>query len=144
MATTFVPSSPVLFAWKPEYSVGIREIDQQHKKLVSLLNDLHAAMKAGQAADALDKILQDLITYTRIHFQAEERLMEAHSFPGAGQHKQEHARLTQQVVDFYNRSRGGNLSVTVQLLSFLKEWLVNHILHTDKNYGPFLNSRGVR
>ena len=144
MATTLTPSSIPVFAWKPQYSVGIREIDLQHQKLVSLLADLHTAMSEGKGAAAVDKIVQDLITYTRIHLESEERLMAANGYPGLAAHKQEHAKLTNQVVEFYNRSHSGNPSVAIELMLFLKEWLVNHILHTDKNYGPFLNAKGVR
>lgn len=144
MATTTTPTSTALFAWKPEYSVGIQEIDQQHKNLVSLIGDLHSAMKQGRGSAILQNILGDLVTYTRVHFDSEEKLMEQHGYPALGAHRQEHAILTGKVEDFAGQVRSGAVSVTPEVLTFLKDWLVNHILHTNKNYSPFLNEKGVR
>jgi len=144
MATTTTPPPSALFDWKPEFSVGVQEIDQQHKKLVSLIGELHSAMKSGRGATVLNKILGDLVTYTRVHFDSEEKLMAMHGYPDLQAHKQEHADLTNKVEDFLGKVHSGAVSVTPEVLTFLKEWLVHHILHTDKNYGPFLNAKGVR
>ena len=70
----------VFFKWKNENVVNIQEIDQQHQKLVSMLNDLHMALMLGEGRNATFRILSQLVSYTKTHFATEERLMQAHFY----------------------------------------------------------------
>lgn len=129
--------------WSDNLSVNIKEIDEQHKKLLGMLNELHEAMKVGRGKEVTEKTLSGLIAYVGTHFTNEEYLMEKHSYPGLLAHKGEHAKLTQQAKDVHQQFQQGKTVVNVDLLNFLKSWLQNHILGTDKKYGPFLNGKGV-
>ena len=131
------------FAWNEKYSVHIREIDEQHKKLVALINELFEAMKAGQGQEILGKVIAGLITYTKSHFATEERLMRDHGYAEYLVHKQIHDSLTKKVMDLNNQYQAGQAALTVQVTNFLKDWLINHILGTDKKYSAFLNSKGI-
>ncbi len=132
-----------LFDWEAKYSVNIKEIDEQHKKLIGIINDLHDAMSKGKSNDVLSKVLQDLIDYTRVHFANEERIMNMHGYPDYAVHKAVHEDLVRQVTKFDKEFREGKFGLSIQMMNFLKDWLSKHILETDKKYSPFLNSKGV-
>lgn len=132
-----------LMQWSSELSVNISEIDTQHKKLLDLINALHAAMGSGKGKDILEDIFSELITYTKTHFSFEENLMMKHNYSDITSHKIAHKQLTEKVMGFYNEYKSGKIGLPVLLFSFLKDWLIGHISRSDKKYGPFLNARGV-
>jgi hemerythrin len=132
-----------LLTWNDGYSVKVKQFDDQHKKLIDMVNELHDAMKVGKGREVLEKILAGLIQYTVTHFANEERLMKLHNYPGYEQHKKELNLLTLQVSDEQKKYREGSAVLSQSVMTFLKEWLQNHIQGTDKNYSAFLNSKGV-
>ncbi len=129
--------------WNDKFSVNIKEVDAQHKKLVSMINELYDAMKAGRGSDITGKILSGLIQYVGTHFATEERLMSAHNYPGYQAHKSEHQKFSQKASELQKEFQKGVPVLTVELFSFLKDWLQGHILNADKKFGPFLNNKGV-
>jgi hemerythrin-like metal-binding protein len=112
--------------------------------LFGLLNDLHAAMLKGQAQQLTGPMLRKLAEYTRDHFSAEERMMEAAKYPGLPGHRTKHRDLTKQVEEYVAKFERGEGSLNLQLLNFLRDWLTNHIQKVDSEYGPWLNEHGVR
>jgi hemerythrin len=132
-----------LMAWSDNLSVNVTQIDEQHKKLVGMLNDLHDAMKQGKGGDTSGKVLSGLVEYVATHFATEEKLMKEHAYPEYLKHKLEHDALTKQALDLQKQFQEGKPVLTVELMKFLKDWLSNHILGTDKKYGPYLNSKGI-
>lgn len=133
-----------LMTWKPEYSVGVAKFDTQHKRLIDLLNTMHDAMMKGQGQGALEPTLAELIRYTQTHFEDEEKAFAATGYPESFQHRQEHQALIKQVADIKKRFDAGEIALSLATTAFLQDWLQNHILGTDKRYGPFLNQHGVR
>ena len=132
-----------LFHWSEIYSVKIGIVDMQHKNLVNLVNELHDSMRAGHAREKLGQILSNLIKYTQTHFATEERLLQSHSYPEYSQHKAEHDNLTATVVDLQRKFQRTEVGLTVEVMEFLRDWLVKHIQGSDKKYAPFLNTKGV-
>ena len=132
-----------LIDWSPAYSVKVKKFDDQHKKLVDLINQLHDAMKAGQGNSMIGTVLQSLVSYTGSHFADEIKLMQSHSYPDLAKHKAEHDKFVAQVLDFQKKFQDGSAMLTMSVLSFLKDWLVKHIQGEDKKYGPFLNGKGI-
>jgi hemerythrin len=132
------------FEWKADYSVKVAAIDAQHKKLVGMLNDLYTALKAGEGREALEKILADLVDYTKTHFAAEERLMQANGYPGYLEHKDKHEKMAAKVLDYIKKYHANEINSPIEISNFLKDWLKKHIMSTDKAYGPFLNEKGIR
>lgn len=132
-----------LMTWSDALSVNIKEIDDQHKKLVNMLNELHDAMKSGQGAKITGSVLTGLIQYVGTHFATEEKYMKQHAYPDFIKHKAEHDDLTKKAVDLQKQFQDGKPVLTVELLNFLKNWLSNHIMGTDKKYSPYLNSKGL-
>lgn len=131
-----------LIRWSSRLSVGVREFDNQHKNMIEMINTLHAAMKTGKGASITGDIIDGLIAYTGSHFASEELLMLQHNFPGFEKHKAEHAALVQQVLQMQSKYKEGK-ALPQTLMMFIKEWLMTHILAEDKEYGPYLNSKGI-
>lgn len=132
------------FAWTNQFSVNVKEIDDQHKRLVELLNELFVAMRERKGKDVLGNVLTGLIDYTKTHFATEERLMIHHSYPEYSSHKKEHTELTQKVIDLAKDYKNGKITLSIEVGLFLKDWLNNHIIGTDKKLGAFLKSKGVK
>lgn len=134
-----------LMEWSEKLSVGVQQFDSEHKKLVGMVNDLFDAVQAGRGKDILGPILDGLIGYTKTHFANEERYMTQHGFPALAAHKAEHDALTKQVVEVEKKFRAGATAVlSLEVMNFLKNWLVKHILGTDKGYTAFLNGKGIK
>lgn len=132
-----------LITWSPSLSVNVKQFDDQHKKLIDLINKLHDAMKEGKGKDILGDILQSLIEYTKTHFAAEERLMQQHNYGEYEKHKKEHNLLVIQVLDIQKKHKEGTPVLTQTIMTFLKNWLASHIQGEDQKYGPFLNGKGI-
>jgi hemerythrin len=129
--------------WKAEYSVNVEVIDDQHKKLIGLINQMADAMSIGRGRDVLGTVLTELVDYTVYHFKTEERLFQQYGYPEYKKHKKIHAALTAKTRELKESFDGGNRQLSVDVMLFLSNWLNNHILEVDKKYGPFLNSKGV-
>lgn len=133
-----------LLNWSDEYSVKIAAIDSQHKKIVELINELHTAMLHAKGKEVIGKVLEDLSSYTVFHFAAEEKLMKQYDYPGYSKQKSEHEKLSEQVKKLVEDYKSGKTIISQQVMQFLKDWLVNHIVGSDKKYSDYLNERGVK
>lgn len=132
-----------LFNWTDDYSVGIKEIDEQHKKLFEILNELHNAMKEAKSKSVLGKVITDLISYTEFHFSSEEILLKNCKYPHFKEHKAIHDQFTKKVKGFEKEYKDGSAIVSHEIIQFLKEWLVNHIKESDKQYSMFIIKANV-
>jgi hemerythrin len=133
-----------LMQWSDTLSVGVAEIDAEHKNLVSYLNDLHFAMSQGKSNAIMQSLLARLVGYTQVHFGTEEKYMKKWNYPGYVYHKGEHDAFVKKVAEFKAKFESGQAAISVEILIFLKEWVVNHIQGTDKKYGPFFNKNGLK
>lgn len=134
-----------LVVWNEKMSVGVQSIDDQHKKLVTLLNQLHDGMMAGKGKDALGGVLKGLADYTVTHFKYEESLFTRTGYPDSAAHKKDHAELVRRVVEIQEKYQtGGPGTLTISVMNFLKEWLTAHILGADMRYGPHLAAKGIK
>ncbi len=133
----------ILMEWKSGYSVEIDEIDKQHQVLVNTINELYTAMKTGQGKDAMEKILTALSDYTVEHFATEEKYMTQWHFVGYEAHKEEHEKFIVKVSDFIEGFKNGKLLLSLEILNFLKEWLIYHIAGTDQKYVEFFHGHGL-
>jgi len=134
----------VLFPWNDTYSVKIAVVDSQHKVLVDLINQLHQAMIARRGKESLGGVLSSLVKYTKRHFAAEEGLLHTNQYPEFASHKAEHEKFTQTIIVFQDRFQRNEVAITIDVMDFLKDWLVKHIMGVDKKYMPYLSARGVR
>jgi hemerythrin len=132
-----------IITWNDLMSTNIETIDSQHRVLLALINKLHDAANDGQEKEVLGDVLKELIDYTKWHFAAEEGHMTAQGYPDYETHKQEHKKLTEQVMDIQRQFEAGRIEMTMDVMRFLKGWLTNHIIDVDKKLGKFLSSKGL-
>ncbi|HQD27341.1 bacteriohemerythrin [Methanoculleus thermophilus] len=129
--------------WTDDLSVGVREIDDQHQKLVSLINDLHDAMRDKRGKDVLGKVLTDLAAYTEYHFSTEEKYMQKFGYAEFDAHRSEHQAFVAKVGEFKKGFDEGKLGLSIQVMSFLRDWVANHIKGSDKRYTDFFREHGL-
>jgi len=127
--------------WKPFYSINIEEIDNQHRKLVNMLNQLAGSLHKGVVNEEIGNVLKQLVEYTRDHFSAEEKLMREIEYQGYVPHKKMHQDLTDQVVVILKNIRNGKKVDVFDMMSFLQRWLINHIVEEDMKIGKAWQSR---
>lgn len=133
-----------MMTWTEKLSVGVKVFDEDHKKLVNLLNSLFDSMQAGKGRDVLAKILNELVAYTKYHFAREEEQMAKLGYPDLEGHRRAHgnlmARLSELMVKY---NSGATAGVSGETLNFLTAWLQEHIRGTDQKYGPYFKSKGL-
>ena len=127
--------------WTEALLTGIPQIDKQHRKLVALANDLHHALKDGKAQDVMQQILDELVDYTKSHFSFEEGMMRKYRYPEYDTHIKAHQQLIKQLTDIFENFRNKRGCIGLETFVFLKDWLVNHIMRTDKKYVPHIQER---
>jgi hemerythrin len=133
--------SMAIFPWKEDYSIQIEKIDEQHKKLVSYVNQLYEAMMNGNSHAVIAEILDGLVVYTVQHFRTEEQLMISHGYSDYLLHKKQHKELMDEVKFFIEKYNKGEVKLSIELADFLKKWLINHIASSDKIMGNYLKDK---
>ncbi len=129
--------------WDEKYSVNIEVIDEQHKKIIEVLGNLFEEMGKKKSREVLKAILDQMIWYAGEHFATEEIFMKQYGFPGYEEHKKEHEAFKGKVTIFQKDFAAGKESLSANMVRFLTEWLDHHIVEIDKQYGPFLNEKGI-
>jgi hemerythrin len=133
-----------LIEWVDDLSVGIQEIDEQHKVLVGLVNRMYEAIVKRTDKQEISSILDELAQYTVIHFAVEESLMRIFDYQEYELHKKHHEELTIQVVELQRKLGKGESAISIEVLHFLRHWVTYHILQDDKKYSPFFLSKGLK
>jgi hemerythrin len=133
-----------LIEWNDQLSVKIGEIDNQHKRLIEMINELHAAMKEGKAREALGAILNGLMEYAATHFSTEEKYFDQFNYINSGSHKREHQGFTNKVQEFKAGFDKGKMMLSMEVMDFLKDWLVKHIQKIDMAYAPLFHEKGLK
>jgi hemerythrin len=126
--------------WNNRLSVGISLIDDQHKKLVAMTNELYFACNYstdfGKAQ--FERTVHGAVTYVKYHFATEEKIMEKTFYPGMENHKKEHTEFIQKVLENVKAFEEGKFYVPNHFVRFLKDWILSHIAITDSKLGMFL------
>lgn len=137
-------NKPSAIVWKDEYSVGIKSLDDDHKRLIFLLNQFKTAYDYDTSAEFERQALEQLVEYTRFHFSREEDMMEAAGYAGIEEHKQQHARMIAQVEEFVGLYKREGHDSLIEVSTYLTNWLINHINGTDKQYTEVMLKKGLK
>ncbi len=130
-------------AWDDSCSVGIKSIDDEHRKLIGLINKFDTAYKYHISEEYERNALAELVEYTKHHFDSEEALMQKYGYPDFESHKQQHVEMIAKVNSLIEEYETKGSDALGGVIALLKDWLVNHIKGTDKQYTAFLNQKGV-
>jgi hemerythrin len=129
--------------WDDTLSVNVAEIDEQHKKLIGMINIFFESIK-DEKQGALGTLLNSLIDYTKYHFSTEEKYMVQFDYINTDLHIKEHQHFTEKVLGIKERFDNNKLILTLEVTSFLKDWIVDHVMKTDKRYSRCFNDNGLR
>jgi hemerythrin-like metal-binding protein len=133
-----------LVKWGKTYSVGVKILDEQHRGMMRVLNELHAAALAGRVGEVAGPLMSQVSCTAREHFSTEEELMEQTKFPLLEEHRAIHQELLTKASEYLAGHDDGNIISYVQLLDFVREWFKDHVKVEDKKYTVWMNEHGVR
>lgn len=122
--------------WEPNYTVHVEILDEQHRKLFDIVNDLIDETEMGSTR--LLPVIQDLVQYLSVHFHQEHLVMMKSGYPGFLQHSQEHRRFTDKIEEFLQSYRQGDAELGLKMIVYMKEWIFNHTTRLDRQYGAHL------
>lgn len=123
--------------WDKSFELGVSQFDEHHKCLLDLLNETYDIFTGGSSREVLGAVLDKLVDYATYHFAAEEHWMALNGYPGLPQQRDEHKKFSLRVVEIQNDFQKGNAHLSLEVLTFLREWLIHHILTVDADYGRF-------
>jgi hemerythrin-like metal-binding protein len=135
MADSFVMTT---FQWTADYAVGVRQIDEEHQRLFALAEKVHRAMLEGEGKAILQALLAGLVAYTSYHFAHEEQLMERIGYPGYREHRAQHEDLRSRAREMQDRLASGELTITIEVIQFLMEWVRKHIASSDCRIAAYM------
>ncbi len=133
-----------LINWTEKYSVFYEEIDEQHKKLIDMINELYDSFTNGKANEILEEIILRMIKYTDYHFKTEEKYFAEYSFSDEKEHIKEHEKFVSEVSKFYEDFKKKDLNLSYDLMNFLRTWLLKHILGSDKKYANEFKLKNIK
>ncbi|MGA2276192.1 MAG: bacteriohemerythrin [Terracidiphilus sp.] len=130
--------------WTSDLSVGVEVLDDDHKKLMGIINQLHFGITSGHKKEVLASVLDELVEYTKFHFAREEAFFLQTNYLASSSHKLEHETFIKRISNLQTRFKNTPVAMLdLELMSFLRNWLVTHIQGSDKQYGPRLNAHGI-
>ncbi len=136
-----------MFKWKDNYSCNVEEIDNQHRRLFEIGNNIYELLLLDEKIDKYDDIqkgLMELKDYTIYHFDSEEKLMDKHGYENLENHKIEHIAFIKKIEEFCSKDIDEDQQEAVMdMLTFIANWIEKHILGTDHKYKDFFNEKGV-
>lgn len=130
--------------WQSKYETGVMSIDNDHRNLVSMIENLYSAISKGEGKKVIDVIVKGLSEYAIVHFNREEMLMKSIGFEGFEKHKKSHQTFTDKVSSFQQMLASGQQNISVEVVAFLRDWLINHIQNIDMQFVDEFKKHGIR
>ena len=130
-----------LMVWDDKYTVNVSEVDGQHQEIFRLVNALDDALSEDRSV--IGEKLNALVSFVVNHFATEEKYMQETGFPNYEAHKKMHDDLVEQVAAIQTKFNNGEAEITSDITAFVRDWLYQHIPNIDKQYGPYLNEKGI-
>lgn len=132
-----------VFQWKDEYTVGVEEIDIQHKKFVETVAKLHSAIKNRKVQEELNTIYEELVDYATNHFATEEKYFEKCAYEHTKEHVAEHRAFTVRLAMLKKKASYDNIDASFELIDFLEDWWITHLEGADRKYVDCLKKCGL-
>jgi hemerythrin len=132
-----------MISWSDKFSVGIVELDDQHKQLIEMINELEESSGENDNETVIGLAIMKLDSYAHYHFATEEKLFAERGYPDAEDHTQKHQELSYQVKKIFGRFFNGGEDVREELTNLLASWLENHMLVEDMKYAEFFRGKDV-
>ncbi len=132
-----------LIVWDNYYSVGFDLIDNQHKKLIDMINELYTSFIFGEAQTKAAGIINEMVNYTDYHFKTEEKFFDKYKYPETEQHKEIHQSFVDKAIELKHGLESGQMTVTYDIMNFLRQWLIDHILKEDKKMASFFSENNI-
>ncbi|MDD2196640.1 MAG: bacteriohemerythrin [Bacteroidales bacterium] len=129
--------------WQSKYETGVMSIDNDHRSLVSMIENLYSAISKGEGKNVIGDIIKGLSEYAIVHFNREEILMKSIGFDGLEMHKETHQGFADKVNSFQQMLASGQQNISVEVVSFLRDWLINHIQNTDMQFVDEFKKHGI-
>jgi hemerythrin-like metal-binding protein len=129
--------------WKDEYSVGVKSLDDDHRKLLNLINNFQTAVHYQTGEEFEKEALNEVIAYTKYHFDREEKMMEKAGYADIEAHKKIHKSMIAKTDDFMRDYEKRGHEALEEVAQYLKDWLVGHINGTDQEYSAILKQKGI-
>lgn len=132
-------------AWNDKLSVGVEVLDNDHQKMVALINELYDSLQDGSGRETLGDILNRLVDYIQVHFAREEDFFRFAQYPEAADHIREHQKMWVWAQGIRSGFQSDSIpGAPLVVMNQLKDWLFDHIVGSDQRYGPYLNAHGIR
>lgn len=132
------------FKWEKQYTFDIKEIDEQHRYFVLILDNIYKTLLKSTPREEQGKLLRNLVNYAVIHFQTEEKYFDQFNFEGAAEHVKAHQKLKEKVLKFQSDFDQGKAEISSEILDFLEDWLVDHLATMDKKYVECFHAHGLK
>lgn len=132
-----------IMIWNESYSVGVRELDEQHKSLIHMINEMHYAMNNDKGQEAISLIVEQMFHYMEVHFSTEEGYMQQHAYPAYAAHQKQHEEFRAKARDLRERVSTGEFILSFEIVQFLSDWLQKHIMVTDMKYTSLFSEKGL-
>jgi hemerythrin-like metal-binding protein len=117
--------------WDDSLNIGIDAIDEQHRYLIDLINDLHEVVSQKRGAREVARLIKATDAYAKVHFHAEEQMMQRHKYKGIAKQEQQHRAFEDKIGEFYEELHDNPLVAQFDVLSYLRDWLIHHIRVED-------------
>lgn len=133
-----------LVDWNEEMSVGVLELDGHHKKLLEMINELAVAIRQRRGKKQVEDLIDELVDYTEYHFNLEHEYFHKFGYVDTVEHMNQHTAFVNKIRETNEKLKTGKCLLSINVLYFLKDWLVNHIMKVDKEYSELFQSKGIR
>lgn len=130
--------------WGAKYSVQVKEIDEQHKKLFALINCLNDAINEHNVKEKVEQILKELLDYSVYHFETEEKYFDKYKYVKSVEHKAEHNSFKEKMLEFGKKFHKDEIAVSFELIDYLEDWLIDHMMHQDQQYVHCFKEHGLQ
>ena len=125
-------------SWNKDLELGIAVVDSQHKMLVDMINELHDSFLEGKSFEKMGDILTGLLFYSQTHFATEEELFDKHGYPEKRAHISEHNEFIMKISSKVDKMKKGESVLSVDIARYLRDWLINHVMISDKKFAPYI------